>query len=145
MRTGARERATEEQVELAAEVFRMLSDVTRVRVLLALLDAELPVNEVARSVGRSPAGVSQHLAKLRTARLVRTRRQGTQVFYRIENSHVRQLVQDAVFHVEHITQPGVPAHHRGEPSATALQPYTGATTPDPTPAEPASSTLTGTR
>ena len=118
----------------------MLADATRVRVLWALLDTELPVNEVARAVVRPPAGVSQHLAKLRMARLVRTRRQGTQVFYRIENSHVRQLVLDVLFHVDHITSAGVPAHHRGDP--TPIGRRTHATT-DLTAAAPASSTATG--
>lgn len=141
---GAREQPAEEQVELAVEVFGMLADVTRVRVLWALLDAELPVNEVARAVGRSPAGVSQHLAKLRMSRLVRTRKQGTQVFYRIENSHVRQLVQDVVFHVDHITNPGVPAHHRGDPGLTDLHPDPTAI-PAVTTVDPVSSTRTGIR
>ena len=54
--------------------------------------------------------MSQHLAKLRMARLVRTRREGTQVFYRLENDHVRQLVTDAVHNAEHATG-GVRAHH----------------------------------
>src|SRR5215217_5293944 len=65
---------TSEQVDLAVEVFRMLSDSTRVRLLWALLDGERPVNELAETVGKSPTGVSQHLAKLRMARLVRTRK-----------------------------------------------------------------------
>src|SRR5215211_4217818 len=104
----------DEQVDFAVEVFRMLAEATRVRLLWALLDAERPVNDLAESVGKPPAAVSQHLAKLRMARLVRTRRQGTQVFYRIENSHVRQLVEDAVYHAEHAGD-GVPDHHRPQP------------------------------
>lgn len=88
----------------------MLSDATRVCLLWALLDGELPVNSLASAVDKPPAAVSQHLAKLRIARLVCTRRQGTQVFYRIENSHVHQLVQDAVYHAEH-------AHEGNAPSA----------------------------
>ena len=89
----------------------MLADATRVRLLWALLDEELPVNELAHAVRKPPGGVSQHLAKLRMARLVRTRRQGTQVFYRIENSHIRQLVEYAIYHADH---PGA-----GIPSITA--------------------------
>lgn len=100
-----------EQVDLAVEVFRMLSDSTRVRLLWALLDGELSVNELAEVVGKAPAGVSQHLAKLRLARLVQTRRQANQVFYRIETSHIRQLIEDAIFHAEHASG-GLPAHHR---------------------------------
>ena len=90
----------------------MLADATRLRLLWALLDAELPVNELAVEVGKPPAAVSQHLAKLRMARVVQTRRQGTSVFYRVENEHVRQLVEDAIHNAEH-AGPGVPAHHRG--------------------------------
>ena len=54
--------------------------------------------------------MSQHLAKLRMARLVRTRRDGTQIFYQLENDHVRQLIIDGIFNAEH-AGPAVPAHH----------------------------------
>jgi DNA-binding transcriptional ArsR family regulator len=106
-----------EQVELAVEIFRMLSDGTRVRVLWALLDNELSVNELADAAGKPAPSVSQHLAKLRMARLVRTRREGNQVFYRVENDHIANLVRDAVHHAEHAAD-GVPSHHRG--AATEL-------------------------
>jgi len=99
-----------EQAELAVEVFRMLSDITRVRLLWALIDQELAVNELAIRVGKPAPSVSQHLAKLRMARLVRTRRKGTQVFYRLENEHVARLVRDAVYNAEH-AGPEVPRHH----------------------------------
>ncbi|HEV7194409.1 MAG TPA: metalloregulator ArsR/SmtB family transcription factor [Pedococcus sp.] len=107
-----------EQAELAVEVFRMLSDTTRVRLLWALLEAELPVNELAEVVGKPGPSVSQHLAKLRMARLVRTRREGTQVFYRVENDHVARLVRDAVFNAEH-AGPELPQHHAAD--ATRLR------------------------
>jgi ArsR family transcriptional regulator, zinc-responsive transcriptional repressor len=109
-----------EQVDLAVEVFRMLSDSTRVRLLWALLDGERPVNELAEAVDKAPAGVSQHLAKLRMARLVQTRRQANQIFYRISNSHVRQLVEDAIYHAEH-TAGGIPEHHRGQAELSELR------------------------
>ena len=54
--------------------------------------------------------MSQHLAKLRMARLVRTRRDGTQIFYQLENDHVRRLILDAVHNAEH-AGPAIPAHH----------------------------------
>ena len=109
----------EEQVDLAVEVFRMLADATRVRLLWRLMDAELSVSQLVAATGKSPTGVSQHLAKLRMARLVQTRRQGTHVFYRLESDHVRQLVQDAIYHAEH-AGPEVPGHHRADPKVTAL-------------------------
>jgi ArsR family transcriptional regulator, zinc-responsive transcriptional repressor len=69
----ARTRIGEDQAALIVEVFRMLADVTRVQVLWALADRELSVNELAQHVGKPAPSVSQHLAKLRMARLVRTR------------------------------------------------------------------------
>ena len=99
----------------------MLADATRVQILWALANStaggesagELSVNELAERVGKPAPSVSQHLAKLRMARLVRTRRAGTTIFYSLENDHVRQLVVDAVFNAEH-AGPGVPSHHRGD-------------------------------
>lgn len=91
----------------------MLADATRIRIILALRDEELPVNRLAEIVGKSPASVSQHLAKMRLARLVTTRQDGTRVFYRLANEHARQLVADAVFQAEHAID-SHPAHHRGD-------------------------------
>jgi len=128
MRAATQSRRTapgDEHVTLAVEVFRMLSDPTRVLLLWALLDGERPVNELAEAVGKSPAGVSQHLAKLRMARLVCTRKQGNQVFYRIESSHAGQLVEDAIYHAEH-SSGGFPEHHRPGGTASHPEPATGA-------------------
>ena len=88
-------------VELAVEIFTMLADATRVRIVLALKDGELSVNTLADVVGKSPAAVSQHLAKLRLARIVTTRHEGNRVFYRLANEHPLELVTDAMFQAEH--------------------------------------------
>ena len=102
----------DEHLATAAEIFRILSDVTRVALLRALGgQGELSVGDLAVVVGKRPSAVSQHLAKLRMARLVTTRRQGTQVLYQVANEHVQQLVADALRHSEHLG-PGTPAHHR---------------------------------
>jgi len=114
-----RRRLPDDQVDLAVEVFRMLADASRIQLLWALIDRELPVNELAEHIGRPPAAVSQHLAKLRMARLVQTRRAGTQVFYRIANDHIAQLVTDAVHNAEH-AGPDVPGHHRDDAELSRL-------------------------
>ena len=106
-------------VELAVEVFAMLADATRIRLILALRDAgEMSVNHLADVVGKSPAAVSQHLAKMRMARLVSTRQDGTRIFYRLANEHARQLVADAIFQAEHALE-GTPRHHHGTAEAEA--------------------------
>src|SRR6202012_6281748 len=91
----------EDQVDLVVEVFRMLADPTRIRVLWALTGGELAVNELAEQLGKPAPSVSQHLAKLRMGRLVRTRRQGTAIFYSLEKEQLSQLVVDAVYNAEH--------------------------------------------
>jgi DNA-binding transcriptional ArsR family regulator len=116
---SATELIAEDQVNLIVEVFRMLADATRIRVLWALTEGELSVNELAEKVGKPAPSVSQHLAKLRMARLVRTRRAGTTIYYSLENEHVRQLVVDAVFNAEH-AGPDVPSHHRDDPAVSGI-------------------------
>ena len=97
-------------VELAVEIFGMLADATRVRIILALRDQELSVNQLADILEKTPPSVSQHLAKLRLARIVSTRQDGTRVFYSLANEHASQLVTDAIFQAEH-SLGGVPRHH----------------------------------
>lgn len=100
-------------MSLAAEVLSLLADPTRLQLAGLLLDDERSVSELARRLERPVPGVSQHLAKLRMARLVTARRRGTTVLYRVNNDHVRQLVVDTVRHVEHLLDP-VPAHHAAD-------------------------------
>lgn len=100
-------------VELAVEVFAMFADATRLRIVLALRDGELPVARIAEAVGKSPSAVSQHLAKLRMARMVSTRQDGTRVFYRLTDEHVRELVTDAIYQAEHVAE-GLPRLHHHE-------------------------------
>jgi DNA-binding transcriptional ArsR family regulator len=105
--------ADDAYVELAVEVFTMLADATRVRLVLALGDGERSVNELATIVDKSPTAVSQHLAKLRMARMVSTRQHGNRVFYRLVNSHATKLVHDAIHQAEH-TVGAVIRHHHDE-------------------------------
>lgn len=108
----------EDQVALVVEVFRMLADGTRVRILWALVDREYSVNDLAAAVGKPAPSVSQHLAKLRMARLVSTRRDGNQMFYQLENDHIRQLVIDGVHNAEHAGS-AVPRHHQAHATPIA--------------------------
>lgn len=88
----------------------MLADGTRLKILWCL-QQEQSVGALAAAVDKAPAAVSQHLAKLRLARLVRTRRDGNTIYYRLDSDHVRQLVVDAIHHAEHQGSE-VPRHHR---------------------------------
>jgi DNA-binding transcriptional ArsR family regulator len=92
------------ELQSAVEMLKLLADETRLRIIWALLEGEHPVNELAQLVGAQPAGVSQHLAKLRLARLVRSRREGTRIFYVVDDVHVRRLVEEVVEHAAHVTE-----------------------------------------
>jgi DNA-binding transcriptional ArsR family regulator len=108
---------SQEEFQSAVGMLKLLGDETRLRIIWALLDGEHSVNELADLVGAQAAGVSQHLAKLRLARLVRTRRDGTRIFYVTDDVHVRRLVEEVLSHADHVT------------SATATTaPSTGSTT-----------------
>ncbi len=110
--------------ELAAEVFSLLADATRVRIVLALRDAELPVNALAEVVGKSPTAVSQHLAKLRWGRIVRARQEGNRVFYSLIDEHARTLVTQAVFQAQHAVDDH-PQHHADGAHRAAEKPAAG--------------------
>ena len=90
----------------AVEMLKLLADETRLRVIWALMEGEHSVNELAELVGAQAAAVSQHLAKLRLARLVRSRREGTRIFYVIDDVHVRRLVSEVLTHADHVTAHG---------------------------------------
>ncbi|WP_394216486.1 ArsR/SmtB family transcription factor [Brachybacterium vulturis] len=93
----------DEHARIAASTFRMLSDATRVKILWTLFSEEASVNVLAETVGATPAAVSQHLAKLRLAGLVESRKEGTFAFYRASDSHVRRLLAETLSHAEHVT------------------------------------------
>ncbi len=99
----------EAEVVVAVDTLKLVADATRLRILWALLHGEHSVNELADHVGAKPANVSQHLAKLRLARLVTTRREGNHIFYLADNEHVRHLVHEAVSHAQHVVH-DLPAH-----------------------------------
>lgn len=95
---------------MCVEIFSLLADATRMRILLALRTGERSVGEIATQVGKSQAAVSQHLAKLRLSRVVTTRQEGARVFYRLANDHAIELVRVAVHQAEHAT--GADLRHR---------------------------------
>ncbi len=91
----------QKQFELAVTTFKLLGDVTRLKILWALLHGEHSVKDLASHIGANPPAVSQQLAKLRAAGLVRVRRDGNRLFYAAKDAHVLHLVEQALFHSDH--------------------------------------------
>lgn len=101
--TGSADRAIEPAIAVElAELFRLLGDPTRVRILFALLQAgELCVHDIASAVDASETKVSQAMRLLRNAGVVRNRRDGRNIFYRLDDAHVRLLLEVSREHVAH--------------------------------------------
>lgn len=90
--------------ELHARVCQTLANPTRLKILNALRDQEIPVAELARRTGTSMPNLSQHLAILRQRRVVVTRRQGVTIHYRIANPKILQafdIMRDVLFEQLH--------------------------------------------
>ena len=84
-----------------AELFRALSDPSRLRIVAALMDGEVNVSTLAEIVGISESAVSHQLSTMRHMRLVRARRQGREVYYSLDDDHVADLFQRGLEHVAH--------------------------------------------
>lgn len=94
--------AEQDVVELA-DVFGLLSDPGRLRLLVAMLEGEMCVCDLAAASGQSESAVSHALRLLRAHRVVQARRSGRMAFYRLADSHVRVLLDIALTHVGHTT------------------------------------------
>jgi ArsR family transcriptional regulator, lead/cadmium/zinc/bismuth-responsive transcriptional repressor len=86
-------------VAALAETFRMLGDVTRVRILDVLSRREWCVQDIARQLGVSESAISHQLRLLRSLRLVRSRRSGRQIFYALDDHHIVRLFAQGLEHV----------------------------------------------
>ena len=85
---------SEALIEEAARRFALLSDPTRLRILSALLEREtMTVTELAERLGITAPNVSQHLARLLSARLVSRRRDGRKLEYSVEDQSLRPLCE----------------------------------------------------
>jgi len=100
---------TDAELDAAVRILKLLADPTRLRIVWALLHGEHSVNDLADHVGARPPAVSQHLAKLRAADLVRVRRDGNRLFYAARNEHIERLASEAFLHADHLVAGG--RHH----------------------------------
>ncbi|AOY73874.1 helix-turn-helix transcriptional regulator (plasmid) [Arthrobacter sp. TES] len=94
----------ESDVTDLAVIFGLLSDPGRVRILIALLEGEMCVCDLAATTGLSESGVSHALRLLRGPRVVQVRRSGRMAYYSLADSHVRMLLDLGLTHVGHAGQ-----------------------------------------
>ena len=99
-----------EEIDGLADVFGLLSDPGRLRVLVALLEGEMCVCDLAAVARASESAVSHHLRLLRAHRVVMVRRTGRMAYYRLADAHVRLLLDVALTHIGHAPAASHPEH-----------------------------------
>lgn len=90
---------TDDQTLEMAEMFRLMGDATRLRIILACLKGPVCVGEMAGRLGASQSLVSHHLRLLRAARILKSERQGKHVFYSAADEHISCVLTDMSHHV----------------------------------------------
>jgi ArsR family transcriptional regulator, lead/cadmium/zinc/bismuth-responsive transcriptional repressor len=100
VKSGTKALLTLEKAQQMAEVFAVLADPSRLRVLAVLATQEVCVGDLATLLEMSESAVSHQLRSLRSLRLVAYRKQGRHVFYRLQDHHVLELYQAVAEHIE---------------------------------------------
>ncbi len=83
-----------------AELFKVFGDSTRIKILYAMFETELCVNDIARLLNLSQSSVSHQLRILKTSKLVKFRREGKSVFYSLDDEHIKLILSMGMEHVE---------------------------------------------
>ncbi len=95
------EHLDEETLFVVAQTFKALSDPTRIRILNLLCSGEHSVNDMAEMLNLGQSTVSHQLRFLKNLRLVKFRREGTTLYYSIDDEHVIDLLKQAIEHASH--------------------------------------------
>ncbi|RDY25818.1 ArsR family transcriptional regulator [Romboutsia weinsteinii] len=90
----------EEMLYDLAELFKVFGDTTRVKILYALFSSEMCVCDIADLLGMTHSAISHQLRVLKQARLVKFRKEGKTVFYSLDDSHISQIFDCGLHHIE---------------------------------------------
>lgn len=85
-----------------AELFKVFGDSTRIKIICALIEAELCVCDIANITGSTVSAISHQLRILKQAKLVKYRKEGKIVYYSLDDEHVKQIYEKGCEHIEEI-------------------------------------------
>lgn len=88
-------------LEAVTQTFKALSDPTRVRILHLLNEGECAVNDIAYELALGQSTVSHQLRLLKQQHLVKARREGTKMYYSIDDDHVTTILEQMIAHSKH--------------------------------------------
>ena len=84
-----------------ADFFKILGDTTRTKILFALDKKEMCVCDIANVLNMSKSSISHQLGTLRRSGIVRCRKEGKEVYYMLDDDHVKKVIEVAIEHIEH--------------------------------------------
>ena len=82
-----------------ADLFKVFGDSTRLRIMYAISDGELSVLSIAETLGMEQSTISHQLRVLRNNKLVRARREGKQIYYSLDDDHVKKIIEMGIDHL----------------------------------------------
>ncbi len=82
-----------------ADLFKVFGDSTRIRIMFAISDKEMSVLSIAEALGMEQSTISHQLRVLRQNKLVRVRREGKQIYYSLDDDHVKEIIEMGLDHV----------------------------------------------
>lgn len=82
-----------------ADLFKVFGDSTRLRIMYAISDEELSVLSIAETLGMEQSTISHQLRVLRNNKLVRARREGKQIYYNLDDDHVKKIIEMGIDHL----------------------------------------------
>lgn len=93
-----------EEIQVLSDMFKLFADNTRLRIICSILNTELCVCDLCELLGLNQSTVSHQLQLLRSAKLVKYRKEGKQVFYSLQDEHIEKIIS---LSLEHILEEGM--------------------------------------
>lgn len=94
------ETPSQEMLDNISGVFKVFGDVTRIKILWNLFDNEICVAQIAEKTQMSQSAISHQLKVLKEARLIRSRRDGKNTFYSLNDEHVKRIIEQVMIHLD---------------------------------------------
>ena len=95
---------TQKEMSALADTFKIFGDVSRMKIICALLGGEMCVCDISQLLGMTQSAVSHQLRLLRNAFLVKTRREGKSVFYSLDDDHIYSIINQGLVHIRHTSK-----------------------------------------
>lgn len=83
-----------------ADTFKIFGDGTRIKILWVLFSEELSVSDICEKTEMSQSAISHQLRTLKQARIVKSRRDGKNTFYSLDDDHVKRIIEQVLIHIE---------------------------------------------